>query len=142
MGSAPPNIIAMNEDPHREAGPAGSSSPTTPRPNAEDQNQVETGFWAKVRKTLGQVPFVEEAVAAYYCAIDRDTPLQVKAIIMGALAYFVLPTDMIPDFIATMGFVDDAAVFYAALRVVAPHIKDRHHDKARQTLDGITPEDD
>ena len=142
MGSAPPHIIAMNEDPHREAGPGRELVPYDPEAYAEDQNQVETGFWAKVRKTLGQVPFVEEAVAAYYCAIDRDTPLQVKAIIMGALAYFVLPTDMIPDFIATMGFVDDAAVFYAALRVVAPHIKDRHHDKARQTLDGITPEDD
>jgi uncharacterized membrane protein YkvA (DUF1232 family) len=132
----------MNEDRDRAAGPGTELAPYDPEAYAEDSNRVETGFWAKVRKTLGQVPFVEEAVAAYYCAIDPDTPLQVKAIIMGALAYFVLPTDLIPDFIATMGFVDDAAVFYAALRVVAPHIKDRHHDQARQTLDGITPEND
>jgi uncharacterized membrane protein YkvA (DUF1232 family) len=130
----------MNEDRDRE--PGTELAPYDPEAYAEDRGRVETGFWAKVRKTLGQVPFVEEAVAAYYCAIDRDTPLQVKAIIMGALAYFVLPTDMIPDFIATMGFIDDAAVFYAALRVVAPHIKDRHRDKARETLEGIAPEDD
>ncbi len=76
-------------------------------------------------------------MAAYYCAIDRDTPLQVKAIIMGALAYFVLPTDMIPDFIAAMGFVDDAAVFYAALRVVAPHITDDHRVAAILLDDGF-----
>ena len=132
----------MNEAPRRETGPGTELAPYDPEAYAEDRGRVETGFWAKVRKTLGQVPFVEEAVAAYYCAIDRDTPLQVKAIIMGALAYFVLPIDMIPDFIATMGYVDDAAVFYAALRVVAPHIKDRHHDKARQTLDGIAPEEE
>ncbi len=130
----------MSEDPQRAPEPGTEIVPYDPETYAEDRGRVETGFWAKVRKTLGQVPFVEEAVAAYYCAIDRDTPLQVKAIIMGALAYFVLPTDMIPDFIVTMGFIDDAAVFYAALRVVAPHIKDRHRDKARQTLDGIAPE--
>jgi uncharacterized membrane protein YkvA (DUF1232 family) len=41
-----------------------------------------------------------------------------------------------------MGFVDDAAVFYAALRTIAPHIKDRHRDKARRTLEGIIPEED
>ncbi len=134
-------MIAMNEDPHRAAEPGTEIVPYDPEAYAEDRGRVETGFWAKVRKTLGQVPFVEEAVAAYYCAIDRDTPLQVKAIIMGALADFVLPTDLIPDFIATMGFVDDAAVFYAALRVVAPHIKDRHRDKARETLEGIIPEE-
>ena len=139
---APFHIIDMNEDHHGEDEPGREIVPYDPEAYAEDRDQVETGFWAKVRKTLGRVPFVEEAVAAYYCAIDRDTPLQVKAIIMGALAYFVLPTDMIPDFIAAMGFVDDAAVFYAALRVVAPHIKDRHRDKARQTLEGIIPEDD
>ena len=132
----------MNEDRRHEAEPGRELAPYDPEAYAEDRDRVETGFWAKVRKTLGQVPFVEEAVAAYYCAIDRDTPLQVKAIIMGALAYFVLPADLIPDFIAAMGFVDDAAVFYAALRVVAPHIKDRHRDRARETLDGVMAEDD
>jgi uncharacterized membrane protein YkvA (DUF1232 family) len=132
----------MSEDHHRAPEPGREIVPYDPEAYAEDRGQVETGFWAKVRKTLGQVPFVEEAVAAYYCAVDRDTPLQVKAIIMGALAYFVVPTDMIPDFIVTMGFVDDAAVFYAALRVVAPHIKDHHRDKARRTLDSIAPEEE
>ena len=106
------------------------------------RGRVERGFWTKVRRTLGRVPFVEEAVAAYFCATDRDTPLQVKAILMGALAYFVVPTDMIPDFIAAFGFTDDAAVFYAALRMVAPHIQDRHRDRARETLDGIEAEAD
>ncbi len=117
-------------------------APYDPRSHARDHGRVERGFWAKVRRTLGRVPFVEEAVAAYFCAIDRDTPLQVKAILMGALAYFVIPTDMIPDFIAALGYADDAAVFYAALRAVAPHIKERHRDRAREALDGIEAEAD
>lgn len=117
-------------------------APYDPQRHARNRGRVERGFWTKVRRTLGRVPFVEEAVAAYFCAIDRDTPLRVKAILMGALAYFVVPTDMIPDFIAVLGFTDDAAVFYAALRVVAPHIKDRHRDRAREALDGIEAEAD
>ncbi len=112
-------------------------APYDPRSHARDRGRVERGFWTKVRRTLGRVPFVEEAVGAYFCAIDRDTPLQVKAILMGALAYFVVPTDMIPDFIAALGYTDDAVVFYAALRTVAPHIKERHRDRAREALDGI-----
>ena len=106
-----------------------------PETYARDRAQVEAGFWGKVRRTLGRVPFVEEAVAAYYCALDRDTPLPVKAVVMGALAYFVLPVDAIPDFIAGLGYTDDAVVFYAALRSIAPHIKDRHRDRARAVLE-------
>ncbi len=117
-------------------------APYDPRSHARDRSRVERGFWTKVRRTLGRVPFVEEAVAAYFCATDRNTPLQVKAILMGALAYFVVPTDMIPDFIAAFGFTDDAAVFYAAFRMVAPHIQDRHRDRAREALDGIEAEAD
>jgi len=110
--------------------------PVDPRQFKRDKRRVETGFWTKVRRTLGQVPFLEQAVAAYYCAVDRETPVQVKAVLMGALAYFVMPADMIPDFIAWMGFADDATVLALAIRSVEPHIKDRHRRQARATLVG------
>ena len=110
--------------------------PVDPRRYERDKARVEKGFWAKVRRTLGRVPFVEEAVAAYYCAIDRETPIQVKAVLMGALAYFVLPADMVPDFIAWLGFADDAAVLAMAVRSVEPHIKERHRRQARATIAG------
>jgi len=132
----------MDEDRRREAEPGTEVTLYDPETYAEDRGRVESGFWAKVRKTLGRVPFLEEAVGAYYCAVDPDTPLHVKAIIMGALAYFVIPTDLIPDFIASLGYTDDAMVFYAALRTIAPHIKDHHRDQARRTLDSIAPEDE
>jgi uncharacterized membrane protein YkvA (DUF1232 family) len=101
---------------------------------ARDKARVERGFWDKVRRTLGRVPFVEEAVASYYCALDPGTPFQVKAILLGALAYFVMPADMIPDFIAGLGFTDDAAVLAAAIRSVVPAITEQHRDKARAAL--------
>ena len=114
--------------------------PADPRRYRRDKARVEHGFWAKVRRTLGRVPFLEEAVAAYYCAVDRETPMQVKALLMGSLAYFVMPADMIPDFIAWMGFADDATVLAIAIRSVEPHIKPRHRDRARATIGAASGE--
>lgn len=116
--------------------------PVEPRRYARDEKRVERGFWPKVRKLLGRVPFLDDAVAAYFCARDPETPLQVKAVLLGALAYFVLPTDMVPDFIAWLGFTDDAVVLAAAIRTVAPAITDRHKAQARQALARETPPED
>ena len=107
-----------------------------------DKERVDQGFWPKVRRTLGQVPFLEEAVAAYYCARDPKTPFQVKAILFGALGYFVLPADVIPDVIALAGFTDDAAVLAAAIKAVMPHVKDEHHAKAREVLGKMEGEEE
>ncbi len=102
-----------------------------------DRDKVERKFWDKLRKYIRHVPFVEDAIAAYYCAVDSTTPLQVKAVLFGALAYFVLPIDVVPDIIAWFGFADDAAVLYAAIRTVAPHIKNRHRAQAKAAVDRI-----
>jgi len=95
---------------------------------------VDAGFWRKVGRLVGRVPFLEDAAAAYYCATDAHTPTRVKAVLITALAYFVVPVDLIPDFIATLGFTDDAAVLFAAIQTVAPHIKDGHRLQARNAL--------
>ena len=102
---------------------------------ADDESVVEAGIWRKVRETIGKIPFTEDAVAAYYCAVDRATPLSAKAILMGALAYFVMPADVIPDFIAGLGYTDDAAVLIAALKAISNHLRPEHRDKARQFLE-------
>ena len=107
-----------------------------------DRERVETGFWPKVKRTLGQVPFLEDAVAAYYCARDPKTPFQTKAILFGALGYFILPADVIPDIIALAGFTDDAAVLYAAIKAVMPHVKEPHRLKAREVLGTLEGEED
>jgi uncharacterized membrane protein YkvA (DUF1232 family) len=105
-----------------------------PKKFERDQARVQSGFWPKLKRVARRVPFVDELLAAYYCTVDPKTPLQAKAILMGALAYFVLPIDVIPDFIAGFGFTDDATVLYAAIRSVARHITDDHRAKARETL--------
>jgi uncharacterized membrane protein YkvA (DUF1232 family) len=107
---------------------------------ARDRARVESGFWDKLRHYARRIPFLEEVVAAYYCALDKQTPLQAKAVLFGALAYLVLPIDVIPDFLAWLGFADDATVLFAAIRTVKPHIKKSHRDQARAALDSLLGE--
>lgn len=102
---------------------------------------VRKGFWAKLRRALGSIDFAREAVAAWYCATDPETPLRVKAILIGALAYFIMPADVIPDVIVGLGFTDDAAVFWAAWKAVSSHVKDSHRKRAAVALDGTKVKD-
>jgi uncharacterized membrane protein YkvA (DUF1232 family) len=107
----------------------------SPRKFERDRARVNHGFWPKIRRVARRIPFVHELLAAYYATLDPKTPLQVKAVLMGALAYFVLPVDVIPDFIVGFGFTDDATVLYAAIRSVASSIRDEHRQRAKQMLD-------
>ncbi len=98
------------------------------------EDNVRTKFWRTAKKAARQIPFMEDVVAAYYCALDKETPLKVKAILFGALAYFVLPVDAIPDFVAGIGFTDDIAVLTAAITAVRAHITPAHTMAARKAL--------
>src|SRR6202011_4997899 len=101
---------------------------------ASDEARVRRGFWAKLKRVGAGLPFAEDLLSAYYCTFDRDTPLQVKAALIGALAYFVLPFDAIPDVLPVIGFTDDAAVLATAIRLVAGHITSLHRAAARAAL--------
>lgn len=95
-------------------------------------------FWRKARGVAARLPFAEDLLAAYYCAFDSRTPLPVKASLAGALAYFVLPADVVPDLLPALGFTDDAAVLAAALKLVASHMRPEHRDAAREKLSQIS----
>jgi uncharacterized membrane protein YkvA (DUF1232 family) len=58
----------------------------------------------------------------------------VKAILVAAIAYFVLPFDAIPDMLPVIGFTDDAAVLAIAIKLVADHILPVHRELARNFL--------
>ncbi|MEP0519852.1 MAG: YkvA family protein [Hyphomicrobiales bacterium] len=98
------------------------------------QNRVQKKFWPTVRKALRHIPFMQDVVAAYYCAMDSNTPMRARAALVGALAYFVLPIDGIPDFLTVIGFADDASVLLAVLALVGPHISNEHKEKAAKAL--------
>ena len=104
---------------------------------ARDEETVRRGFWKKAKKFATRLPFAEDLLAAYYCAFDRDTPMQVKAALLGALAYFVLPFDFVPDMLPMLGFADDAAILATALRMVASHLRPEHREAAKRAMERL-----
>ena len=110
-----------------------------PVPLPRDEKIVDRDFWKKLLGVAGKVPFAEDAAAAYFCATDPTTPSRVKATLFAALAYFVMPFDLIPDFLAVVGFTDDAAVIALALSVVASSIRPEHRARARAALNIAEP---
>lgn len=98
------------------------------------EKQVRAKFWPKLKRVAGYIPLGRDLVAAYYCATDPKTPTRVRGVLLAALAYFILPFDLLPDVFAVVGFTDDMAVFAAALRMIQGHIADRHYEAADQAL--------
>jgi uncharacterized membrane protein YkvA (DUF1232 family) len=118
-------------DPRAALDPSRALVPSVVRLN---EQRVARGFWPKIRKVVARVPFAAEALSVWYCARDEETPAAAKGMMFAALAYFVLPTDVIPDFIAGLGYTDDAAVFAALLAMVGRNLKPRHREAAKDAI--------
>ena len=98
------------------------------------ETELREKFWRTAKKAARQVPFMDELVAAYYCALDKNTPLRAKAILLAALGYFILPADTIPDIVLGLGFTDDVAVLTAAITAVRAHMTPAHRLAAKEAL--------
>ena len=100
----------------------------------EQAERVRAKFWQTLKRGARHIPFVEDLVAAYYCALDPKTPMRVRGILLAALAYFIMPIDVIPDFFVLLGFSDDVAIIGAAIAAIRGHITDAHYAAAREAL--------
>lgn len=110
------------------------------RAETRDEESLKRRFWDKLRRVAGKIPFAEDLVAAFYCATDPNTPSRVKLILIGAIAYFIFPTDAVIDLLPLIGFADDAAVLAAAITQVAGSITEEHRAKARKSLGEVVSE--
>lgn len=106
---------------------------------AERERKVRRDFWIKLKRFAGKVPFVEDIVAGYYCALDPATPTRVRGMLLASIAYFILPLDFVPDVVAGLGFADDAALVTAVLALVSSHITPTHRAAAARALDKELP---
>jgi uncharacterized membrane protein YkvA (DUF1232 family) len=93
-------------------------------------------FWDKVKHfalAAGR-EVIEKALWLYYAFQKPETPAWAKAVIAGALAYFILPVDAIPDAIPVVGYTDDLGALASALGMVAMHISADVKQQASQKL--------
>jgi uncharacterized membrane protein YkvA (DUF1232 family) len=99
-----------------------------------DEAGLRRRLWRKLLREAVSLPFAEEVLTAHYCAFDRKTPVYVKAVLVGAIVYFVVPDHLIPKYVSLIGLADDAAVIALAIKAVSTHIKPEHREAARRTL--------
>lgn len=97
-----------------------------------NQHYSEDGFWQKIKhfaKKAG-ASVLRIAFQLYYLARSATTPLWVKTVAFGALGYFILPIDVVPDVIPAVGFTDDVSVMTTALLTVGQYVTDEIKAKA------------
>lgn len=111
-------------------------------PGTYDRNEetVRKGFWSKLQRNLARIPMADQVVAAYYAAFDPATPFRTKAMLLAALAYFIMPFDVVPDFILGFGFTDDMTVLLTAFGLIRTHVTDDHLERARETVEKLRTE--
>lgn len=107
--------------------------------NQLSQEYSDERFWLKLKNYAVKAgkDVITKALTIYCTLQDKDTPKWAKSIIIGALGYFILPMDAIPDWLPGGGFADDYGALAAAIGMVAMHIKPEHAEKAQQMLNKL-----
>ena len=101
----------------------------------EQERTVIRDFWTAFKQFARRLPFVEDLVAAYYCALDPATPMRVRGILLAALVYLIFRWRYRPLTLLWRGlaFTDDAAVLTAVFGLTS-HIKPVHRAAAARAL--------
>lgn len=96
----------------------------------------ENKLWNKIKKYSKKIgsTAVYAVLLLFYVMQKEEVPKKNKAIIIGALGYFILPFDFIPDVLAGVGYTDDIGVLLAALWQVSMYIDDDVKNKAKAKL--------
>ncbi|HHF3172594.1 TPA: YkvA family protein [Vibrio alginolyticus] len=99
----------------------------------------EKTFWRKMKNSVKKAgeEIAVMGIKSWLAMADSNTSVRHKAILGGALAYFVLPTDMVPDVLAGVGFTDDMAALTLAANSVGNAITDEHEEQAREKLNSM-----
>lgn len=96
----------------------------------------ESEFWAKLKKVAKKAGanVVYVALILYYELKDPAVSAKEKAVILGALGYFILPVDLLPDFVPMAGYVDDLAALAAAYSYIRGHLSEDVKQQAQGKL--------
>ena len=109
----------------------------------KDMGLISRSFWKKIERVAKKVgaTVLRPVFTLYYMLQDEKVPLQHKAYIIGALGYFILPFDLIPESVLPIiGFTDDVAVMTFVLKMVKDSITPEIRRKADQKILDLFPD--
>ncbi len=103
---------------------------------SEKEEFNEISFWEKVKKVAKKagLKVIYVALLLYYVMVAKSTSITDRALICGALAYFVSPIDILPDFLPCIGFADDLIILLFVLGLIKYNITDEIKDQAKTKL--------
>ena len=83
-------------------------------------------FWDKIKEVAKKIGLktTSYALILYYVLQKKEVPFKDKMLITGCLGYFILPIDLIPDFIPIAGYTDDVAGMIFAIRKCMDYVDD------------------
>ena len=102
------------------------------------QHYDENDFWEKLRRFARKagIKVSYAALLLFYVLKSPMTTSKDRAKIIGALGYFILPIDLLPDFIPVAGYTDDLAALvwgvYCVIKSITPEVKAQAAEKLHE----------
>lgn len=99
-----------------------------------ERHYNEDSFWKKLKHLAAKVgsKVLYPALQLYFLLQAKDVPVKAKTLIVGALGYLILPTDIVPDFIPALGFTDDLTALMVVLRTLNKYLNPEINARAKE----------
>ncbi|RJS93987.1 YkvA family protein [Salinisphaera sp. Q1T1-3] len=114
-----------------------AGTPETPAQLRDYADQYsETRFWTKLSHVFKRAGYelVEKALWLHYAAQRPDTPQWARATAYGALAYFIMPFDAVPDWLFGIGLTDDLGALTLAVATISQYVDEQVKRQASARL--------
>ncbi len=137
----PNKINIEGENNNQEQNEQNDNSNIAPPPVPADLSEYEKDFsfdklMSKIKETAKKAGLkaIYMALLLYYALDSPTISIADKAIIYGALGYFICPIDLVPDILPFIGLTDDIAVLAWAFSRVKHNVNDMTREKAKTKL--------
>ncbi|MEJ2594697.1 MAG: YkvA family protein [bacterium] len=107
----------------------------------------ERQFWQKLKKLSGKLGsrMLYYLIVLYEMMKDKRIPVKTRLLFVAALGYFILPSDLVADFLPALGYTDDLAFLTYAMASATDYMTPEIREKARKKVDQLLkrkPEDE
>ena len=96
----------------------------------------DSAFWNKIKNITKKagLKLIYIALLLYYTLSSNNVSRMDRAVIFGALGYFIFPLDIIPDYIPFVGYTDDLTILLYAYRRIKANLNNDIRSKAKNKL--------